>query len=180
MPVEVEQANDRLRLQTGAFEIALRGDAAAKTASIRGEPLQWLRQGNGYTVSSQGRIHSLPLIWLQALSGADARDQSISGDMVLDGDWDVELGQRLRVQASLARSSGDVVILAGGVSGRDQGRVAAGTRTARIDITGAEGDMHARLSWDSVHAGSASATAAANVKNVSQREKRVLIITKNP
>jgi hypothetical protein len=29
-------------------------------------------------------------------------------------------------------------------------------------------------------AGSASATAAANVKNVSQREKRVLIITKNP
>ena len=158
VPVEVEQANDRLRLQTGAFEIALRGDAAAKTASIRGEPLQWLRQGNGYTVSSQGRIHSLPLIWLQALSGADARDQSISGDMVLDGDWDVELGQRLRVQASLARSSGDVVILAGGVSGRDQGRVAAGTRTARIDITGAEGDMHARLSWDSVHAGSASAT----------------------
>ena len=158
VPVEVEQANDRLRLQTGAFEIALRGDAAAKTASIRGEPLQWLRQGNGYTVSSQGRIHSLPLIWLQALSGADARDQSISGDMVLDGDWDVELGQRLRVQASLARSSGDVVILAGGVSGRDQGRVAAGTRTARIDITGAEGDVHARLSWDSVHAGSASAT----------------------
>ena len=158
VPVEVEQANDRLRLQTGAFEIALRGDAAAKTASIRGEPLQWLRQGNGYTVSSQGRIHSLPLIWLQALSGSDARDQAISGDMVLDGDWDVELGQRLRVQASLARSSGDVVILAGGVSGRDQGRVAAGTRTARIDITGAEGDMHARLSWDSVHAGSASAT----------------------
>ena len=158
VPVEVEQANDRLRLQTGAFEIALRGDAAAKTASIRGEPLQWLRQGNGYTVSSQGRIHSLPLIWLQALSGSDARDQAISGDMVLDGDWDVELGQRLRVQASLARSSGDVVILAGGVSGHDQGRVAAGTRTARIDITGAEGDMHARLSWDSVHAGSASAT----------------------
>ena len=158
VPVEVEQANDRLRLQTGAFEIALRGDAAAKTASIRGEPLQWLRQGNGYTVSSQGRIHSLPLIWLQALSGSDARDQALSGDMVLDGDWDVELGQRLRVQASLARSSGDVVILAGGVSGRDQGRVAAGTRTARIDITGAEGDMHARLSWDSVHAGSASAT----------------------
>ena len=158
VPVEVEQANDRLRLQTGAFEIALRGDAAAKTASIRGEPLQWLRQGNGYTVSSQGRIHSLPLIWLQALSGSDARDQALSGDMVLDGDWDVELGQRLRVQASLARSSGDVVILAGGVSGRDQGRVAAGTRTARIDITGAEGDVHARLSWDSVHAGSASAT----------------------
>ena len=156
--VAVEQANDRLRLQTGAFEIALRGDAAGKEASIQGEPLQWLRQGNGYTVNSKGRIRGLPLAWLQVLSGSDALGQALSGDMLLEGDWNVELGQRLRLQASLARSSGDIVILAEDAAGRAQRRVAAGTRTARIEIAGADGDIQARLAWDSVNAGSASAT----------------------
>ncbi len=156
--VALEQANDWMRLQTSAFEIALRGDAAAKEASIQGEPLQWQQQGNAHTVNSKGRIRGLPLAWLQVLSGSDTLGQGLSGDMLLEGDWDVELGRRLRLQASLARSSGDIVILAADAAGRDQRRVAAGTRTARIEIAGTDGDIQARLAWDSVNAGSASAT----------------------
>ena len=47
----------------------------------------------------------------------EVQSRKVAGEFMF-GDWDVELGRRLRLQASLARSSGDIVILAADAAGR--------------------------------------------------------------
>ena len=155
VPITVAQSKDRLQVQTGAFQIRLRGNTAStQEAHIQGEPLRFVQHGSSYQISSKGNIRGLPLAWLQTLSGSATLDQSLTGDMLFDGAWNVELGQRLQLQAHLARSSGDIVILSG--SG-GQGRVAAGTRAARIDMHSTGSNVEARLLWDSAQAGTANA-----------------------
>ena len=168
VPIALEQSSQRLQLRTGAFHIRLHGQtpaataAATQAASVQGEPLLWLRQGNHYQIQSKGTVRGLPLAWLETLSGSAALDQALTGDMLFDGAWDVELGRQLRLKAHLARSSGDIVVLAG-ASG--QGRVAAGTRAARIDVQSTGNQVEARLLWDSAQAG----TANANLRTQLQR-----------
>ncbi|MDO4795759.1 MAG: translocation/assembly module TamB domain-containing protein [Brachymonas sp.] len=158
VPITVAQSKDRLQVQTGAFQIRLRGSAAsAQEAHIQGEPLRFVQQGKSYQISSRGQLRGLPLAWIETLSGSAALDQALAGDMLFDGAWNVELGQRLQLQAHLARSSGDIVILAGGPAGRSASRVAAGTRTARIDVQSNGSQLEARMDWDSAQAGTAKA-----------------------
>ena len=161
VPITMTQNSKRLQVRTGAFHIRLQGHTAAATnttgnsaqaASIQGEPLHWVQQGNSYQISSKGSIRGLPLAWIEALAASATLDQSLASNMLLDGAWNVELGQRLQLQAHLARSSGDIVILSG-----QGGRVAAGIRNARIDVQSNGNQIEARLLWDSAQAGSANA-----------------------
>ena len=161
VPITMTQNSKRLQVRTGAFHIRLQGHTAAATnttgnsaqaASIQGEPLHWVQQGNSYQISSKGSIRGLPLAWIEALAASATLDQSLASNMLLDGAWNVELGQRLQLQAHLARSSGDIVILSG-----QGGRVAAGIRNARIDVQSNGNQIEARLLWDSARAGNANA-----------------------
>ncbi|MDO5652800.1 MAG: translocation/assembly module TamB domain-containing protein [Brachymonas sp.] len=156
--IQIQQGAGGMRVQTSAFEMRLSGNQVQGQASILGDPVRWVQQGNSYTVSSKGRLTGLPLAWIEVLSGSAALEQALAGDMVFDGQWDVQLGAQLRLQASLARTGGDLVMLAGDSAGRGQGRIAAGVRTARIDVQSMGGNqIEARLQWDSAQAGTADA-----------------------
>ncbi|MDB5732951.1 MAG: hypothetical protein JWQ03_2846, partial [Variovorax sp.] len=133
--------------------------------------------GNGsYRLRSKGRLLGLPMAWAEML-GATNGDKlggvGVSGDLVFDGDWDIDAGDTLRAQARLGRRSGDIRVQAGeaalvtrirtrgtGTSGEtvmDAGgtepATPAGLRQAELVLT-AQGDaVRAQLTWDSERAG---------------------------
>lgn len=153
--VEITQAPQQTSLQTGALHIAL--DGADGQANIQADPVRWVQKEKGFSLTSKGRIQGLPLAWMTLLTQSE---QMLAGDMRLAGQWDVELGHNLRLQAQLARSSGDLVILTGdgaSTQAARQGRIAAGVRTARVEVHNTGNQVALQLQWDSAQAGSAQA-----------------------
>ncbi len=145
--------------QGGQFEasagtLSVNSPAPSAQALIDRGPLRW-RAGE---LSSTGRITGLPLQWAQRLAGAPATpDASLSGNVLLDGHWDAALGRSLRVQAELARASGDLSLNATDPDTGVQTRVAAGLRQARLQLTSDGRALNLQAQWDSQHAGQVDA-----------------------
>lgn len=111
----------------------LRRAGARLTGPLPGSvALQWqptryqAGPGTVMRLQSQGRLQGLPFAWLDALGlGRHARGGwqepaqpllarlGLGGNMVLEGQWNVDVGSTLRAQASLRRTSGDLRILTG-------------------------------------------------------------------
>jgi translocation and assembly module TamB len=124
------------------------------TMGIHWQGAQWSNSTDGGKKRTQwhtqGRIDDLPLAWLDWLGHSQLANLGLQGDMRLNGQWDASGGDTLRIQASLARSSGDLQIQ---TDVAQAPRVQAGVREARIAIA-AEGDqISASAQWDSARAG---------------------------
>lgn len=155
-PVQIRllQSGNTLQATTGAFRIDLTGSVPGN-AHILAEPIHYVQSGGGYTLSSKGRLSEVPLEWVDALMSSSISGSGLTGDLTLAGNWDVQLGNAMRINATLQRSQGDLIVQAGGMGTR--GRVQAGIRTARLDITGNGGAIQGKLTWDSSNAGTANA-----------------------
>ena len=202
-PIRLQWESDAqgFALNAGAGQLQVRPDnavdrdgtatATATAPTLAWESLEW-RAG---ALQTKGQLRGLPLSWVDSLSAVDASGQpplraaGLGGDLVFDGQWDVLLpsdpAQTLRLNASLQRTSGDLLLLsdravamagatqANATSANTQGRstvtipatngtngsqpVAAGVREASIDI-GVQGrTVQARLRWNSAQLGEASA-----------------------
>lgn len=200
-PIRLQWESDAqgLALNAGAGQLQVRpdnavdrnGTATATAPILAWESLVWRADA----LQTKGQLRGLPLSWVDSLSAVDAgaqpplRAAGLGGDLVFDGQWDVLLpsdpAQPLRLNASLRRSSGDLLLLsdrsvamasatqASATSANSQGRstvtipatngsngsqpVAAGVREASIDI-GVQGrTVQARLRWNSAQLGEASA-----------------------
>ena len=138
------------QLQVGAGQATLTSPAPVSQALLAWGPLHWRPGGE---LRSTGRISGLPLQWAERLSGNALADAGVHGSLVLDGGWDLALGQSLRLSAHLARASGDLSLLATDEQTGVQSRVAAGVRAARLDIDSNGPALTARLQWDSERAG---------------------------
>ncbi|HEX5738762.1 MAG TPA: translocation/assembly module TamB domain-containing protein, partial [Hydrogenophaga sp.] len=193
-----ESAAQGFALNAGAGELQVQPNNAVDrsgndtaTPTLAWESLVW-RAG---ALQTKGQVRGLPLSWVDSLSAVEGgglpplRAAGLGGDLVFDGQWDVLLpsdpAQPLRLNASLRRAGGDLLLLsdrsvamasatqASATSANTQGRstvtipatngfngsqpVAAGVREARIDI-GVQGrTVQARLRWDSAQLGEASA-----------------------
>jgi len=142
-------------LDAGAGQAALTapqaaGSAPQAPARLAWEPVHW-RSGE---LRTAGRLTGLPLAWLELVGGPQLAGSSVTGDMVFDAQWDAALGASPRIRASLARSSGDVTILAESAEGT-LARVRAGVREASVSITARGESLTAALRWDSERGGSA-------------------------
>lgn len=173
-----------IRLSGG--QLAVEGSAGG--ATVRGpvpgtvqldwEPLRLQQRngpsGTGTRLQTRGRMRGLPMTWARAFGGdASLREMGISGDLVFDGEWDIDAGDRLRAQARIARASGDLRVQAGeaalvrriqsrGTGARseitmepadDGAGTPAGLREAELRLQ-ADGDaVRAALAWDSERAG---------------------------
>ncbi len=117
---QLEQASPiALQWQSGHAQLAagklrLTAPQALKVGAQRSLLLEWqnseLQQGkNGGIASarSSGQLLGLSHTWLEALSGASLAQMGLAGQILLDARWDLRLDERLRLEASLARSSGD-------------------------------------------------------------------------
>jgi len=139
-------------LETTAGEATLSGPAAG-TATLAWQPMRWSRQGPRTEFSSQGRLQGLPQAWLELLGDAQLAKLGLSGDLVLDADWDLLLADSLRLRATLARRSGDLTVQADG----EASRISAGVKEARLSLTGDGDSLRAALRWNSERAGQAQA-----------------------
>ncbi|HYD77077.1 translocation/assembly module TamB domain-containing protein [Ramlibacter sp.] len=128
---------------------------AQPPAVLAWEPVNWA-SGELHTA---GRITGLPMAWAELLGGPQLAGSALSGDLVFEGRWDLRLGDRLRLQASLARSSGDISVQAEAADGGPT-RVPAGVRQAQVTLDGEGEAVTAALLWDSERAGSAQARIA--------------------
>lgn len=159
------------RLEAGAAQATLAAPAARRgpapaaasakpapspsPAVLAWDPVTW-EAGELHTA---GRIGGLPMAWVELLGGPQLAGSALSGDLVFEGRWNVRLGERLRLQASLERSSGDVSVLAEAADGGPS-RVPAGVRQARVALEGEGEALTAVVRWDSERAGSAQARIA--------------------
>lgn len=134
------------QLDVAAGELSITSPAPRHQSRIIWEPVR-LRNGQ---LHSAGRITELPLEWAQRVAGEQLQDAGISGDIVFGGQWDIQMGQALKVQARLERVSGDLDINAGN---GDTATVRAGLHQALLDISNSGNDVHVDLKWDSERAG---------------------------
>ena len=115
-----------------------------------------------------------------------ASNFGVTGNLVFGGNWDIDVGDSLRVHAQLARTSGDVQVQTGDIpnptvitsSGASTGPTAviggprpvvpvplgpttsAGVRQAQLTLDATDKTVRTQLIWDSANAGQAQADAS--------------------
>jgi translocation and assembly module TamB len=154
----VAWSSDARRLEVAAGEALLvRTVPATAGAPAVSTPatLTWgpVRREGG-TLQTTGRLSGLPMAWIELIGGPQLAGSALSGDMVFDAQWNAQIGNVLRVEASLARVRGDVSVLAETADGAAT-RVQAGVRTARLDLRSEGEQLVLALQWDSERAGTA-------------------------
>jgi translocation and assembly module TamB len=127
---------------------AVKGGASPTQAVLAWDPLRW----GGGELRTSGRLTGLPMSWLELVGGPQLAGSALSGDMVFDAQWDASLGRAVKLNASLARSRGDVTVLAETVQGTPS-RVVAGVRDARLTLASQGEQVTLTLRWDSERAG---------------------------
>lgn len=181
----------RLDVEASAAAATLRGPVPG-TVRIDWQPLHFSQSGAApnrvFRVQSKGQLQGLPMAWAGAF-GANTTlgEYGISGDLMFNGDWDIDAGDTLRAKARIGRQSGDIRVQAGEAalvtritstgtgtasertmnssSGNgDAPSTPAGLRQAELRLD-AEGDaVHAVLAWDSERAGKIDADITTRVQ----------------
>jgi translocation and assembly module TamB len=104
-------------------------------------------------LQSAGKLTGLPLAWIELIAGPQMTGAGLTGDLIFDGQWDVVMGQNLRLNASLVRSSGDLTVQTETLQGNTT-RVAAGVRQASLSLASDGDAVNLAVRWDSERAGS--------------------------
>lgn len=131
------------------------GGAGAAPAVLAWEPVRW-RTGE---LRTAGRLTGLPMAWIELVGGPQLAGSALAGDMVFDARWDASLGAIPRLRATLARSSGDVTVLAETAEGASA-RVRAGVREAQLSLVSEGEAVTLALKWDSERGGTADGQIA--------------------
>ena len=172
----------RSTLQAAEGQATLSGPLPGRMA-LRWQPTQLGTTASGaLQLQTRGTLAQLPLAWADALAGKgqSLADLGLGGNLVLQGEWDVQLADTLRASARLQRSSGDLRVNAGDRSAAtapatqrsgpdgtplptpasaDGPGTWAGVRQASVQLDAQGGDIRARIDWDSESAGTLQADA---------------------
>jgi translocation and assembly module TamB len=173
-------SSSRLDLEASAAAATLRGPAPG-TVRIEWQPLRFTQSGaapnQAFRLQSKGKLQGLPMAWAEAFgASATFNEIGVSGDLVFDGDWDIDAGDTLRAHARIARQSGDIRVQAGEaalvtrITSRGTGTASertmnsataqgttpstpAGLRQAELRLDAQGEAVRATLAWDSERAG---------------------------
>ena len=180
-------AGGALDVEASAASATLRGPVPG-TVRLDWEPLRFnssaTSTGSTYRLQSKGKLQGLPMAWAEVLGAASPlAEAGVSGDLVFDGDWDIDAGDALRARVRIGRQSGDIRVQAGEaamvtrivsrgtgtasektmntgtVDGASAG-TPAGLRKAELRLDAAGADIKATLDWDSERAGQVDADAS--------------------
>jgi translocation and assembly module TamB len=157
------QVSDNLQVtvQTGA-DIELRATAGSATVSapsnlgakeplkVAWEPVVWRRTARGaMTLQSKGTVTGMQPAWLDTVMKKNGEGPFTAAgmrtDLVLSGDWDVRMTDRISIRAHVKRDSGDLWLI-----DSDAG---AGIRTLDLTVQAADENVSAALEWDTARAG---------------------------
>ncbi|RRH86603.1 translocation/assembly module TamB [Variovorax beijingensis] len=173
-------SSHRLDLEASAAAATLRGPAPG-TVRIEWQPLRFTQSGaapnQAFRLQSKGKLQGLPMAWAEAFgASATFNELGVSGDLMFDGDWDIDAGDTLRAHARIARQSGDIRVQAGEaalvtrITSRGTGTASertmnsataqgttpstpAGLRQAELRLDAQGEAVRATLAWDSERAG---------------------------
>ncbi|MCK9516021.1 MAG: translocation/assembly module TamB domain-containing protein [Ottowia sp.] len=134
------------QLDVAAGVLTITSPAPSSQSRIIWEPVR-LRDGQ---LHSAGRITELPLQWVRRVAGRQLEDAGISGDIVLGGQWDIQMGRELKFNALLERKSGDIKVTTGNSAGT---AIPVGLRQARVELSNSGNDVTVDIRWDSERAG---------------------------
>lgn len=178
----------RNTLQAAEGEATVSGPLPGHVA-LRWQPTQLGTSASGtLQLQTRGTLAQLPLAWADALAaqGQTLADLGLGGNLMLQGQWDVQLGDTLRASARLQRSSGDLRVSTGDSSNGSATATAtpaatqrsgpdgapaptllvaqgpgtwAGVRQASVQLDVEGDDIRARVDWDSERAGTLQADA---------------------
>jgi len=169
---------------TPRLDIEASGAGAEVTGPVPGtlkidwQPLRFSQSGSGTTRStrlqSRGQFQGLPMAWAEAFGSTDALERiGFSGDLLFNGEWDIDAADTLRGHVRVNRQSGDLRVQAGeaalvtrvhstGTGARSEITMdaagpgvstPAGLRQAEFRLD-AEGDtVRGLLAWESERAG---------------------------
>ena len=179
-----------LEVETSAGGATLQGPVAG-TVRLDWQPVRFRQTGpatqRAIRIQTQGRMQGLPMAWAEALdSNGSLASLGVSGNLIFDGDWDIDAGDTLRADVRLARQSGDIRVQAGeaalvtriesrgtgakseikmvsGTGNVDGPSTPAGLRQAELRIQAQGETVNAKLVWDSERAGSIQAAASTRV-----------------
>jgi translocation and assembly module TamB len=161
------QLSDNLQfvLQTGAdLELTATAGNATVTApaslgsaeplKVAWQPMTWSRNARGaMTLQSTGSVTGLQPAWLDVLLASDGEGPLTAAgmrtDLVLRGEWDARMTDRVSLRAHLQRDSGDLVL-------EDSG-TAAGIRAFDLTVQAADANVSAEVNWDTESAGAITA-----------------------
>lgn len=147
---------------------------SGQALQLQWEPLRFSRTPEGALhLQSRGRLTGIVPAWIDAfLPDRPLASAGIQSSLVLGGDWDVDWGESLRLEAGIRRERGDVWIGDPGVpdaaanrsaatqSGQNSRGVPAGIRRLELRLRSSGGDrIQGELAWDSERAGAVQARA---------------------
>jgi translocation and assembly module TamB len=148
-----------------AGELLLTGPLPG-SATLAWAPVQWRRDGAQTQLQSKGQLKGLPLPWLELLGNTPLVNLGLRGDVLLDGDWDLNLTDKLQLQATLVRRSGDLRLQtddsAAARAGADS-TISAGISDARISLSVQNDAVQLKANWASERAGQAQAEFSTRV-----------------
>jgi translocation and assembly module TamB len=132
------------------------------TAVMNWQAAQWSQRGVGNQTQTewrtQGNLQGLPLAWLDLLGQTQMSNLGLRGDLLLGGQWDATGGERLRLRATLERSSGDLQLQTDSTEANGSAStLSAGVRAARLVLNADGTQLAASLRWDSQSAGQVQA-----------------------
>lgn len=155
-----KQSEGAQALHIAAGSAALSGPVPG-AAAVNWQAAQWSRGGGNPAQTgwqTQGRLEGLPLAWLDLLGQTQMANLGLRGDLLFGGQWDLGGGDRLRLRATLERSSGDLQLQTDAAeTGGQASTLQAGVRTARLLLSADAEQLAASLRWDSERAGQVQA-----------------------
>ncbi len=161
-----KQRGDTRSLQASGGTLRLTGpDDSAATVSWK--PAQWSQQSVGKQLQtrwqSQGSLQGLPLAWVDLLDASGQMAKlGLKGDLLFGGEWTANGGDSLKVQATLARTNGDLQLQTEETGAEP---LHAGLRDVQLKLTVEGEQAAAKLVWDSERAGWAQADVQTRLRH---------------
>ncbi|MCX8522028.1 MAG: translocation/assembly module TamB domain-containing protein, partial [Rhodoferax sp.] len=103
---------------------------------------------------TRGSLQGVPLAWLEALGQTRLANLGLRGNLVFGGQWEASGGAALQVLLRAQRSSGDLQLQGGDAASQV---LAAGLRTASMELRIARDAVYATALWDSQAGGKVQA-----------------------
>lgn len=128
-------------------------------ASLNWDQIQW-QNGN---LKTTGQLQNLQLEWLNHFSDA-LQEAGISGNLILDGSWDINMGQKLQVDVELKRRQGDLQLAPAQSDERVISEVAAGLKDLYVRLRNEGRQLNLQAAWDSEFAGTAQIDLTSQLK----------------
>ncbi|RMX04852.1 hypothetical protein D8I35_13395 [Corticibacter populi] len=152
--------------------------ADGQALELAWEPLHWQQSASGAaSLQSTGQIRGIRPAWIDALAPAQPplKNAGMRTDLLLSGNWDIQMAESLGVRLHLQRDSGDLWLgepalgavdsqtdaattVQASASTRGQA-IAAGIRTLSLDVQSEANALVLTLDWDTERAGVIKARA---------------------